>query len=218
MSRFWKRHQSDPVETLLQANRPQPSDEYIASQLARLETRPRRSHVGVRLGARVLVAAGITALALGAALAAGGISSAADGVHGLVNVAKLSVGDQPQDKSKPNKDESTTTENTPTTTQDSSTTTTDTTSTGQDTSTTTTTLGTAAPIVDNNSGPADDNSQNESAGDHQYAIEICHHTSSATNPWVDLFLSPQGAANHLANHTGPPPDFLVTPNTPCPPA
>jgi hypothetical protein len=212
MSRFWKRHQSDPVEALLQANRPQPSDEYIASQLARLEARPRSSHVGRRVGAKVLVAAGITALAFGAAVAAGGVSSAADGVHGLVNVAKLSVGDQPQDKSKPNKDESTTTESTPTTTQDTSTTTTDTTSTSQDTSTTTT-ANSSAPIA-NNSGPTDNNSQDDSSGDHQYAIEICDHTSSATTPWADLFLSPQGAANHLAKHSL---DFVVTPTTPCPP-
>jgi hypothetical protein len=204
MSRFWKRHQSDPVESLLQANRPQPSDEYIASQLARLETRPRSSHVGRRVGAKVLVAAGITALAFGAAVAAGGVSSAADGVHGLVNVAKLSVGAQPQDKSKPNKDGSTTTESTPTTTQD--------TSTNQDTSTVTT-AETAAPITDNSSGPTNDS--RGGSGDNQYAIEVCHHTGSATNPWVDLFLSPQGAANHVAHDA---PDFYVTPTTPCPPA
>lgn len=60
------------------------------------------------------------------------------------------------------------------------------------------------------------NGQN-SAGDQQYTVEICHHTHSATNPWIDLFLSPQGAANHLQHH---PLDYAVgAPGNPttCPP-
>jgi hypothetical protein len=70
----------------------------------------------------------------------------------------------------------------------------------------------------NGSNGKDDNGNGDdnppSAGEHQYAVEICHHTHSATNPWVDLFLSPQGAANHLKHH---PDDFLVDPTHPCPP-
>lgn len=56
-----------------------------------------------------------------------------------------------------------------------------------------------------------------SAGDQQYSIEVCHHTHSAKNPWVDLFLSPQGAHYHLTHH---PLDYLVgAPGNPttCPP-
>jgi hypothetical protein len=71
--------------------------------------------------------------------------------------------------------------------------------------------------TNSNNGNADDNNSRSSAGDHQYAVELCHHTSSATNPWVDLFLSPQGAANHLKHH---PLDYIVgAPGNPttCPP-
>lgn len=67
-----------------------------------------------------------------------------------------------------------------------------------------------------NAQGASENDQN-SAGDAQYSVEICHHTHSATNPWVDLFLSPQGAANHLQHH---PLDYAVgAPGNPttCPP-
>jgi hypothetical protein len=67
----------------------------------------------------------------------------------------------------------------------------------------------------NGSNGKDDNGNgDDSAGDHQYAVEVCHHTGSTTNPWVPLFLSPQGAANHLKNH---PDDFLVDSTHPCPP-
>jgi hypothetical protein len=66
-------------------------------------------------------------------------------------------------------------------------------------------------------GEAQGATSQNSAGDRQYTVEICHHTHSATNPWVDLFLSPQGAANHLKNH---PLDYAVgAPGNPttCPP-
>ena len=64
-------------------------------------------------------------------------------------------------------------------------------------------------------GNGDDNSP--SAGEHQYAVEVCHKTHSAKNPWVDLFVSPQGAANLVKHH---PPDYIVgAPGNPttCPP-
>jgi len=43
---------------------------------------------------------------------------------------------------------------------------------------------------------------------HQYSVTICHATASRTNPYVQLTLSPQGAAEHLAHHPG---DFLAPP-------
>lgn len=64
-------------------------------------------------------------------------------------------------------------------------------------------------------GNGDDNPQ--SAGEHQYAVEICHHTHSATNPWVPLFLPPPAVAAHLKHHPG---DYIVgAPGNPstCPP-
>jgi hypothetical protein len=79
-------------------------------------------------------------------------------------------------------------------------------------------------VADGNSsqpanGSADTRASNRgnSPGDQQYTVEICHHTGSATNPWVDLFLSPEGAANHLTHH---PLDYAVgAPGNPttCPP-
>jgi len=64
-------------------------------------------------------------------------------------------------------------------------------------------------------GNGDDNPQ--SAGEHQYAVAICHHTHSATNPWVELFLPPPAVAAHLKHHPG---DYIVgAPGNPttCPP-
>jgi hypothetical protein len=51
------------------------------------------------------------------------------------------------------------------------------------------------------------------AGDDQYAVMVCHHTQSATNPWVLITVSPQGAANLVLHH---PPDFIVTNPSQCP--
>jgi hypothetical protein len=67
-------------------------------------------------------------------------------------------------------------------------------------------------------GGADGNGDNtQSAAEHQYSVEVCHHTHSATNPWVPLFLRPPGAAAHLKHHSG---DYVVgasgNPST-CPP-
>ena len=64
-------------------------------------------------------------------------------------------------------------------------------------------------------GNGDDNPP--SSGEHQYAVPVCHKTHSAKNPWVELFVSPQGAANLVKHH---PPDYIVgydgNPDT-CPP-
>jgi hypothetical protein len=60
-----------------------------------------------------------------------------------------------------------------------------------------------------------DNQANQgvSAGDQQYAVTICHATGSVTNPYVELTLSPQGAAQHLLNHLG---DFILAAGGSCP--
>lgn len=54
--------------------------------------------------------------------------------------------------------------------------------------------------------PADDTDSDDSPGGRQYAVKICHATGSKTNPFVELTLSPQGAAAHLLHHPGDVPD------------
>jgi hypothetical protein len=54
--------------------------------------------------------------------------------------------------------------------------------------------------------PSDDTDGDDSPGAHQYAVKICHATGSKTNPFVELTLSPQGAAAHLLHHPRDVPD------------
>lgn len=157
MRRFWKRRPDDEIERLLRANRTEPRDEFVNSVLGRLEAqrprfRPRR----------ILVAAVVTALAGGAASAAGGAHVAGTSISNLVHAAQSGV--------------------------------------------------TGA-----NGRSANQDNGVQSAGEHQYSVEICHQTHSATNRWVPLFLPPPAAGAHLKNHSG---DYVVgasgSPST-CPP-
>jgi hypothetical protein len=88
MPRFWKHRPEDHVESLLRMNRPEPRDEFVASALQRLESkRPRRVR-GLYLGRRVLVAAVVTAFAVGATVAAGGVQTTTNSLSGLVHAAQ----------------------------------------------------------------------------------------------------------------------------------
>jgi hypothetical protein len=161
MRKFWKQRREDEIAQLLRANRAEPREEFAASLLERLETKQRRFRPQ-RVGRRILVAAAVTALAVGAGAAAGATHVAGTSISNLVHV------------------------------------------------------GSHASNGNGNGSPAQDNKtkNDPSSGDHQYAVAICHHTHSQTNPWVELFLSPQGAANHLKHH---PDDFMVDSTHPCPP-
>jgi hypothetical protein len=170
MRRFWKQHREDEIGRLLRLSRPEPRDEFVASLLGRLEPQQQRSR-RPRMGGRVLVAAAVTALAVGAGVAAGATHVAGTSISNLVNVgqsggknANAGNGGNAHHKGSNEK-------------------------------------------ADSSPSPADD----------QYTVAVCHHTGSTTNPWVEIFVSPQGAANLVKHH---PPDYIVgAPGNPttCPP-
>lgn len=218
MPRFWKR-QHDPIETLLQANRPEPRSDFAAATIARLTAERRRVYAS-SLRSRLLVAGLVTAVAAGAAVAAGGASTVSNSVTSLVNVAKQTVngngngngngdgngnGNGGQKSGPTTTSTQTTTTTAPTTTSVVTTSTQTTTTNGQST-----VAASTAPTNNGNGGE-----QGGSPGDNQYAVAVCHHTGSATNPWIVINVSPQGAANHVVHDA---PDFIIDSGHPCPPA
>jgi hypothetical protein len=85
MRKFWKQRREDEIEQLLRANRAQPREEFATSLLQRLETK--RGHFRPqRAGGRVLVAAMVTALAVGVGVAAGGTHVAGTSFSNLIHV------------------------------------------------------------------------------------------------------------------------------------
>ena len=175
MRKFWQQRREDEIERLLRANRAEPRDEFLATLVERLETQQQRFRPQRLGGRRVLVAAAVTALAVGAGVAAGATHVAGTSISNLVQVGQSGVhGANHSSNGGGNSQQ-------------------------------------------NNGNDGNAGNSSSSAGDHQYTVELCHHTSSATHPWVDLFLSPQGAAEHLKHH---PLDFIVgAPGNPttCPP-
>jgi hypothetical protein len=251
MRRFWKRdHHHDPVERLLRNNRPQPHDEYVARMLEHLKVERRPIFRPHGLGRRVLLAAVVTALAFGAAVAAGGVQSASSGITGLVDVAKKSVsapgksnGDNGNASSKgqgKGTTKSTTTTIGGTTAGDHSTTTasgnnksgndnTGSTSNNKSGNDNTGSTSNGKSHGNDNTGSTSNGknhgndsgnhhpkgSDDEDSGEHQYSIAVCHHTSSAKNPWIEIHVSPQGAANLVIHHK---PDYIIgTTYSTCPP-
>jgi hypothetical protein len=206
MPRFWKRSHHDPIETLLQANRPEPRSDFAVATIARLTAERRRVRTS-SLRSRVLVAGLVTAVAAGAAVAAGGASTVSNSVTSLVDVAKQTVNGNGNGNGNGGQKSAPTTTSTQTTTTTAPTTTTVVTTSTQ---TTTTTNGQSTNDPNGNGG-----GQGDSPGDHQYAVPVCHHTGSSTNPWIVINVSPQGAANHVVHDA---PDFIIDATHPCPPA
>ena len=181
MARFWKRGKDRSIEQLLRANRPEPRDEFASSVLSRItdspaSASPRRTGSPRRLG----LALALTLVAISIAAVLGGISAATAGLGGIVHVATKAV-------------------------------------TPSHTKTTAVTTSSSKKGGDNNGdkddqgkkgddpdGDADDkgNKGDDHDGDHdgdhhQYKVGVCHW---ADHKYVLIFVSPQGAANHLKNH------------------
>jgi hypothetical protein len=74
------------IEQLLRRHRGVPRDEFVATMLDRVEPQPERT-ASRPLGGRVLVAAVVTALAVGAGVAAGATHVAGTSITNLVHVA-----------------------------------------------------------------------------------------------------------------------------------
>jgi hypothetical protein len=238
MPRFWMRNRHDPVDRLLRESRPQPRDEYVATMLARLESERRRLFRPRSLGRRVLLAAVVTALAFGAAVAAGGVQSASSGIKGLVDVAKKSVnapapttvsptsgkdnGNKGNSGSKGGGGNGNAQASGPSTTGGSSTTVSSNkpttasdnkpTTASNDkpsTSTTTTTANTVSGVDTSSSASTSDRPTNQTPADDQYIVAVCHHTGHGTA--FVIYVSPQGAANLVAHH---PPDYIIDEQVP----
>ena len=50
------------------------------------------------------------------------------------------------------------------------------------------------------------------SGQHEYGVPICHHTHSASNPYVLIRVSPEALHAHLAHHG----DIIPAPEHGCP--
>jgi hypothetical protein len=192
MTRFWKRHREEQVEALLKSNRPEPRGEFVAAVLERIEPKQRPFDVH-GLGRRLVLAAIVTALAIGAAAAAGGINSASNGIGSLVSAAKKAVTPPPQANS------SASTQGNQSGVNQSG---------NQG--------GSQQNGNNGNNGQGGDpqNTSNQvSPADAQYTFTFCHATDSDTNPYVQLTLPLAGYLNHIANH---PFDLPTVPPGGCP--
>jgi hypothetical protein len=56
--------------------------------------------------------------------------------------------------------------------------------------------------------------QYSGSSQYQYKVAVCHHTHSATHPWVQINVASAGWLHGHSKHRG---DFLVTSASPCPP-
>jgi hypothetical protein len=177
MARFWKRSEDRSIEQLLRANRPEPRDEFAASILSQVTDAPAPA-APRRTGSprRFALALALTVVAVGLAGVLGGISAATAGLGGIAHVATKAV--------------------TPSHTQS--------------TALNTTSSKNEGKKGGDNNGDKDDQGQkgNDNDGDndddgnhdgdhHQYKVGVCHW---ANHKYVLIFVSPQGAANHLKNH------------------
>jgi hypothetical protein len=176
MARFWKRGKDRSIEQLLRANRPEPRDEFAASVLSQVTdapapTAPRRTGSPRRFA----LALALTVVALGLAGVLGGITAATAGLGGIAHVATKAV--------------------TPSHTTSSTVRTTSSTKKDKDSKGSKGDEGGKCGDGDND---ADDKGCGDHDGDHhQYKVGVCHW---ANHKYVLIFVSPNGAANHLKHH------------------
>ena len=56
--------------------------------------------------------------------------------------------------------------------------------------------------------------QYSGSSQYQYKVAVCHHTHSASHPWVQINVASSGWLHGHSKHRA---DFLVTSASPCPP-
>ena len=180
MARFWKRDEDRSIERALRAHRPEPRDEFAASVLSQIDQPAPSSNRTARSPRRVGLALGLTVFSLAVGSALGGISAASAGLGGVIHVAGKAV-HHPSDPGNGNSNSK------------------------------------------NDKGNKGDNGNNGKGGDkggkgndghhgddgdhddhhghdgdhHQYKVGVCHW---ANHKYVLIYVSPQGAANHLKHH------------------
>ena len=169
-----------PLERRLGAERPQPADEFVSGVAKRItaDSEPRRT------GWRVALAAGLTALLVGAFALTGGISYAASAVHGgTTAVTSLVTG--PSQSNKPEKADKPDKGNKPS-------------SSGAQTS---------SQSVQSSSEAEDDPEDDDSSADDQYEekVLICHIPPGNPGNEHTISVSVNAAPAHLAHgdHLGP---------------
>jgi len=152
MVRFWRRKTDRSVDRLLETHRPEPTDDFASSLLARLASAAPGSRG--RSPRRIGIALALVIVAVALASVLGGVGAASAGMTDIFHVASRAVSPAPQTAS----------------------------SSGQS----------ATNAADNSAGAQSDDSDNS-----QYQVGVCHW---AHDHYVLIFVSPQGAANHFANH------------------
>ncbi|MGN6797550.1 MAG: hypothetical protein ACTHKS_05325 [Gaiellaceae bacterium] len=187
MARFWKRGTDRSIEQLLRANRPEPTREFASSILSQITASPAPA-TSRRTGSprRFALALALTVVALSIAAVLGGISAASAGLGGIAHIATKAVSPAHTKSTTLNTSSSKKTDDNSKDDKGKK---------GNDNNGDKDDKGGKCGDGDND---ADDKDCGDHDGDHhQYKVGVCHW---ANHKYVLIFVSQQGAANHLKNH------------------
>lgn len=198
MPKFWKHRRDEPVEQLLRAHRPEPRDEFATKLLGRVRAeRPRR---GLRLAGRgAFAATALTAIAVAAAVAAGGVHTATTSLNGIVEVGKHTLA---SNNSNGNSSQRETICH----------------ATGSASNPYVELTLPPSGVAGHEKHPGDiipapaGGCGSQTPGHQQYFETICHRTNSDVHPYVTLTLPPAGVAAHMKH----PYDLIPAPPGGCP--